>query len=742
MIKNDVEHVVQVGLGVMLVVLFLLGIVGMYQIRSTNQNISDLVHDNNQKVMFAHEMRDAIRLREIGINKMQANEDPFERDEELIRFYEHSGIYRHARSKLLELPMDDNEKEILKKIDNVVKIAQPLNKKAAEQISDDVELSVIIKTVDEANKEQQKLLTLLDQLVERQNRQAQETLHIGAEKYDSTLLFVMLLGMILVIGALFIVKKVSKYVAARNQELLVKNHQLQEASQAALSATNTKSAFLATMSHEIRTPLTAIIGFAETSLESDQTLEDRVGATKTIIRSGKHLLRIINDILDISKIEANKLETECLELSPFKLLSDVESIVKPQAVSKGLTFKVEYQLPLPKVIVSDPLRLKQILINLVSNAIKFTETGHVIILVKFDQDHSKISFTVNDSGIGMSEAQSVKIFDAFTQADASTTRKYGGTGLGLSLSKELAQVLGGDITVKSLLNTGSQFELLINAGDEIRFDLIRDSKDIPVINTSEALSIIEDRFDGKVLLAEDNPDNQLLLTHILNKLGVSLSIAENGKVALEMAFKENYDLILMDMQMPVLGGLEAVSLLRENGYRKPIVALTANAMKKDKEESINAGCDDFLTKPIDRNELRRVASKFLQKEAVSHEQHAKITSRLLDEEPELIDLVKKYCDHLPSVYKDIKQHEQDQDWTVIGKLIHQMQGIGGGMGFPMLTEMAGKIQFQIANEDYEVVSKLIVELGNIIDRIVAPAITENTPLDNVKLLKYETPDLA
>ncbi len=716
MTTNKVPAVVQFGLSAIIVVLFLLGSIGMYKVRTTNNEISSFIHDNNTKVLLAHELRDAIRLRQISLNKMLAMSDPFDRDEELIRFYELAGIYRNARDKLVMLPMDQAEKSLYAKLTDTVRLAQPLNQVAAERIANDEGKDAIKESVQSAFLVQEQLLDLLNQLVSFQDDRANKAVHLGAAEYDRSLAVVMIVGLFVMGVALYIVSRVAKYVETKNVELM--------------AATQAKSVFLATMSHEIRTPLTAIIGFAEASLDSDQSIQDRVLNTKTIIRSGRHLLKIINSILDLSKIEAEKLETECVEVSPFEVLADVESIVRPQAEEKGLRFQIKYALPLPKLIVSDPLRLKQILINLACNAIKFTDTGHVVINVVFDENTKNIKFTVNDSGIGMTAEQLAKIFEPFTQADSSTTRRYGGTGLGLSLSKALAKHLGGDITAKSLMNTGSQFALCLNSGVGNGADMVRTAEQIPRTSKEDEINLDAELgiYCGKILLAEDNPDNQRLLTHLLGKLGVELDIVANGKIAVDKASNCRYDLILMDMQMPVMGGLEAVSVLREKGYSHPIVALTANAMRKDKEECLQIGCNDFLTKPIDRQALYAVANKFLVKTNITHKIQARITSELLLEDPGLIDLIESYRASLPATFDSIQQLEASSDWAGLSAIIHQLKGTGGGMGFSILTELAGKIEFQIANENTAAVHKLVGELGDIVTRIVgadarvAPAI--------------------
>jgi len=709
---NKVSTVVQYGLSATILILFLLGGIGMYGIRSTFSATSALIHDNNSKLLLAHEMRDAIRQRQISLNKLLSLNDPFERDEELIRFYELAGVYRHARNKLIKLPMDLQESGLHVNLTETSHVSQPLNKAAAEHIANDDDPQVIKESVSAAFKEQQKLFDQLNQLVLLQDKHASEAVQLGAHKFDQSLLLVVTVGLFAVVIALFIVRKVSNYVEEKNSALLI--------------ATQAKSEFLATMSHEMRTPLTAIIGFAEASLDSEQSYQDRFLHIKTIIRSGKHLLQIINDILDLAKIEAKKLETETIKVSTFEILSDVEFIVRPQAEEKGLSFNIDYRLPLPECIETDPLRLKQILINLVYNSIKFTEAGRVFINVDYDEISKKLCFKVVDTGIGMTDEQLKKIFAPFTQADSSTTRKYGGTGLGLTLSKELAKKLGGDLVAESVVNIGSQFELSIGISDNPA--IIRSAEEIPKFNhekMTEAHSLGDANgnsgdlsYRGTILLAEDNPDNQRLLSHFIGRLGVDLEIAENGQAAINKASVKEFDLILMDMQMPVVGGLEAVSFLRKKGYAKPIVALTANAMRKDKEECLQAGCDEFLTKPIDRNVLYKTIDRFLQRVSKAGKRETKITSAILVEEPDMADIVIRFIDSLPATFDGIQLSEQHKQFDRLGSIIHQLKGSGGAMGFPILTELAGKIELQLANQNYTELKSLIEELGEIVDLII------------------------
>ena len=486
----------------------------------------------------------------------------------------------------------------------------------------------------------------------------------------------------------------------------------------AVSASQAKSAFLANMSHEIRTPLTAIIGFGETLLQSDQTMSERLDAVMTIIRSGHHLLNLINDILDISKIEAGKLDVERVITNPYTLLNDVVHIIKPQAVDKGLSFNVNYHFPLPPAINSDFLRLKQILLNLCSNAVKFTAKGHILINVDSDVDQQVMTFEVIDTGIGLNESEKESIFDAFTQADSSTTRRFGGTGLGLSLSQQLAYLLGGKITVESEPGVGSKFTLVISIGAIERSHLLHSEAQLPVPQGVSDFIIEEQLLKGHVLLAEDNRANQRLISLMLKKNGVTVDVAANGEEAVKLALQEKYDLVFMDMQMPIMDGIEAVSILRNQGYKVPIVALTANALQEDREKCFKAGCVDFVTKPIGRDDLFEVVSRYLEKAENPLLEQEPILSTILDEDSEFIDLVQRYIHELPVYQKKVEHSFIDEDWTELRSVIHQLKGTAGSYGYQVITEQAARVEFQIINKNYSEVAMLIRQLNNMIERAI------------------------
>ena len=399
------------------------------------------------------------------------------------------------------------------------------------------------------------------------------------------------------------------------------NRDLTASQAAAESACHAKSQFLANMSHEIRTPMNAILGYADLLNEPYLAETDHSRAVKTIRRNGDHLIQIVTDIVDLSKIEAGQLTLDRIPTAPQDVVAQVASLMRAEAGNKGLLLEVEYRGLIPRTIQTDPRRLRQVLINLVSNAIKFTDAGKVRIVVTMatedDVENPLICFDVVDTGIGMTRAQQVRAFDAFANTDPATTRQFGGTGLGLAIAKRLAQLLGGDIIVRSALDMGSTFSLTAATGPLEGVEMIRDPKEIqldtldPDPSDSPPL-----RLSGRVLLAEDGRDNQWLISYLLRHAGAMVTVVIDGQSACDEAIKahENgnpFDVILMDMQMPVLDGFGATTKLRTRGYAHPIIALTAHAMKGDRERCLSAGCDDYIAKPTDKTTLLRTVARYL-----------------------------------------------------------------------------------------------------------------------------------
>jgi signal transduction histidine kinase/ActR/RegA family two-component response regulator len=393
------------------------------------------------------------------------------------------------------------------------------------------------------------------------------------------------------------------------REIQMREHlrELRKAKEQAQEASASKSQFLANMSHEIRTPMTAILGYADLLEDAHLPQTQRESFLQTIRHNGRHLLKLINDILDLSKIEANKVVLEEVPCSPRQLVTECAASFYAAAEQKGIVFSIEFLSEIPEVIQADPTRLRQILLNLLSNALKFTQSGSIRLSVR--QEHTaagkRLAFEIVDTGIGLTPEQLERLFQPFTQADSTTTRKFGGTGLGLVISRRLAQAMGGDIDVRSTGRCGEG----TTAAFRMPIHLAESATPAPAeMSSPVAVAAERARLTGSILFAEDGVDNQMLIQHVLRRAGAKVTLAENGRIAVEKVLRAveegtPFDLILMDMQMPELDGYDATRQLRSKGIRTPIVALTANAMAGDREQCLAAGCDDFATKPVDVPQL-------------------------------------------------------------------------------------------------------------------------------------------
>jgi PAS domain S-box-containing protein len=476
-------------------------------------------------------------------------------------------------------------------------------------------------------------------------------------------------------------------------------------------ASAAKGEFLANMSHEIRTPLTAILGFAE--LLSDAPMDElqRQEALQSILRNGRHLLDVINDILDISKIEAGKLTLEPRPCSLPSLIADVLSMMRIKAIERHISLTAEYATELPETILADEARLRQPSVHLVGNAIKFTETGGVRVVTalvpSWRHEQPAVRIDVIDTGIGIRPKHLAILCAPFTQADSSTSRKYGGTGLGLAITRRLVEIMGGEILIHSTPGSGSTFSILIPTGSLEGVKMLQALDETVLHRPASPRPEQEGRpLEGiRVLLAEDGQDNRALISAIMRLAGAAVSTAENGRIAVEKALREPFDLILMDVQMPEMDGYQATKLLREKGFAQPIIALTAHATLAHLEQCKAAGCSDFLTKPVDRSLLidtiaccsAGTAGREAMKEARAEPPSAApgngdaIRSTFADDH-DLAEVLDNFVASLPELVDALQRELDDGCHPELQRLAHQLKGAGGGYGYPMLTEMAGGLE--------------------------------------------------
>ncbi|WP_337169851.1 ATP-binding protein [Gemmatimonas aurantiaca] len=515
--------------------------------------------------------------------------------------------------------------------------------------------------------------------------------------------------------ALVVIEPAVRLLRRQHLAVTTRSVELEQARVQAEAANHSKSEFLANMSHEIRTPLTAILGHADLLHEeavSGGASSERLQALETIQRAGGHLLTVLNDILDISRIEAGRLDIEHVEAELPAMLLEVESLMRARAATKGLMLETRLSTEVPTRILVDPTRLRQILMNLTGNAVKFTDHGRVTIEAGVESSAGRNWFvvTIDDTGPGMSEEQATQLFQPFTQADGSVTRRHGGTGLGLIISRRLAALMGGDVRlIHTAPGRGSRFEL------RLPLLAVPDAERTAELDSTRQLSTVSgDARDGKhdanrtnvpalrgrILLAEDGEDNQRLIALLLRVAGAEVTVVPNGRQALEAldwaaAAGAPFDLLITDMQMPEMDGYTLAGTLRAQGAGIPIVALTAHAMAEDRQRCLDAGCDDYASKPIDRQALIATCARWLrsQEEIFPVILHSEMTG-----DPDLAPLVARFADALPQRVATIADALQEGRLDRAAHAAHQLKGAAGSYGYPAVSDLARKLERQLEQQ--------------------------------------------
>lgn len=498
------------------------------------------------------------------------------------------------------------------------------------------------------------------------------------------------------------------------------------------SANVAKSEFLANMSHEIRTPLTAILGFTEMLMEPNHSGAQQQEWLHVISRNSKHLLMLVNDILDLSKIEAGKLTLLPQRCDLCAAISEVVSMMRVRAEQAGLFLSMEYRTEIPEMILADGARLRQVLVNLTRNALKFTRRGGVHIATSFlpawRNDRPAIQIKIVDTGIGIAPEHMEHLFDSFYQADASNSRQYGGTGLGLAITHRIVEMMEGEVTVESEHGRGSTFTVTIPTGplDGVAM-LAQPNETIRDMPDSELHPTPTRSLEGvRVLLAEDGPDNQRLIEALLTNAGAEVEIVPNGALAVQRALAEPFDLILMDMQMPEMDGYQATRRLRSKGYDRPIIALTADALADDRDKCLKAGCTVYLAKPIDHDRLldtvatcSGVDSMRMSENAAPPPPLAQQGASQFADDPSMTDILDTFVHGLAGQVDGLRQALASGVLDEVRALAHQLKGSGGSYGYPTITDISKRLENAAKMSDMEGAQLALAELDTFCQAVAA-----------------------
>jgi len=538
-------------------------------------------------------------------------------------------------------------------------------------------------------------------------------------------------------------------------ELRKAKNELRRATDCANNANQAKSRFLANMSHEIRTPMTAILGYTDlvqrqmdlcpNQFSNEPHHGEAIHHLEVIRSSGKYLLALLNDILDLSKIESGKMEFECVSFSIIGVLGDLVRLFKNKANAKGINLDLRFNNAIPAAINTDPTRIRQALVNLTSNAVKFTSAGSVTI--EADLNHAEglpvIQIKIIDTGFGIEPERMDSIFEPFVQADSTVTRQYGGTGLGLTITKKIMEALGGSITLDSVVQQGTTFCLAIPTGSLDQVEMIENPEQyIAHYKSRDTREVLDEvRLTGKVLLADDTPPNRYMIQQVLELMGLEVTAVANGREACEAVSEQHFDLILMDIHMPVMGGIEATQHIRASGLHMPVIALTADAMQETQDACAEADFNGFASKPIVYDQLAQELAKFLMHavpeanrlgaDTCQTYQNSALTDKSetkpIDPEAMIKEMHISLEDYFEILEQTLPWLEEQRvgllaaldadDHQVLGEQAHAIKGASGNLAMQRVYDTAFRLEMVATGQQSGDVRQLVEQLTKYLDKI-------------------------